>query len=306
MSLPEPLPPAAPAVEAADAAETQARAPLSWSRIFWQRFRRNRLAVAGMVVLLILYGAMAFASQLAPYDPNQLLVGPTNAGPSAEHWMGTDHLGRDLFSRVLAASRVSLNIGLLVAVVSVGIGTAVGAVAGYFGGWVDEVLMRFTEVIMTFPFLFLAITVVALFGAGFWTIVVVLGVLSWTPIARIVRASFLSLREREFVEGARAIGVPAWRIVTRHLLPNSLAPIIVFATLVVGAAILAESSLSYLGLGVQPPATSWGQLLYDGKQYMQTNLWYTFFPGLMIFITVMAINFVGDGLRDALDPRLKE
>ncbi len=276
---------------------------MTWSKLFWRRFRRRPLSMIALGILLFMYTIMIFAPYVAPYSPSEMGVGPAHATPSREHLMGTDHLGRDMFSRVVHASRISLNIGLLVVSASVTIGTVVGAVSGYFGGWTDEILMRFTEVVLTFPFLFLAIVVVTLLSPSFWNIVGILAVLTWPGIARIVRGQFLSLRERTFTEAARALGVPTPRIIFRHILPNTIAPIIVNATLGVAAAILAESGLSYLGLGVQPPDTSWGLLLSQGKAHMSLNIWYTFFPGLMIFITVLCINFLGDGLRDALDPK---
>lgn len=267
------------------------------------RFWRNRAAVAGLIILVLLGLAAAGAPWLAPFDPDEPYVGPRHARPGRPHWMGTDQIGRDLFSRVLYGSRISLAIGLLSALLATAVGVVVGIVAGFWGRWLDGLLMRFTDVMLTFPFMFLALAMVVLFEPGFWVLVWVLALISWPGMARIARAEVLALRQQEFIEGAIAVGVPTGRILWRHLLPNLTGPIVVFATLTVGSAILGESALSYLGLGI-PGTASWGQLLRDGKEYMVlNNFWYTLFPGLFIFITVLAVNFVGDGLRDALDPR---
>ncbi len=276
-------------------------------KLFWRQLRRSPLAMISLFVLLLLYAMMLAApliTQYVGYDPYQVYVGGRNEGPSAKHWFGTDHLGRDLFSRVVWGSRISLTIGLLAASVTVLVGALLGAIAGYFGGSLDNLIMRFTDVVLNFPFLFFAITIVTVIGPSFWNIVWAIGFLSWPGIARIVRGNILSLREREFILAARAMGAGAGRIIFQHLLPNTMAPIIVNATLTVAGAILAEAGLSYLGLGVQPPTPSWGNILLDGKPYLASNIWYTLFPGLFIFITVLCINFLGDGLRDALDPRL--
>jgi peptide/nickel transport system permease protein len=275
--------------------------------LFWRQLRKNRRAMIALVVLGILYLMMFFSPLIVNqigYDPHKTYVGERNEHPNAEHWFGTDHLGRDLFSRVVMGSRISLTIGLVAAAISVTIGTTVGAISGYYGGTVDNLLMRLVDVIRCFPFLFLAITVVTILSPNFFNIVVVIAILAWTGLARLVRANVLSLKERDFFCAARAVGAGTGRLVFRHLVPNTMAPVIVSATLQVAGAILAESALSYLGLGVQPPTPSWGNILMGGKPYLTSNFWYTFWPGLMIFVTVMCINFLGDGLRDALDPKI--
>jgi len=286
---------------------TQVAESRSFAKLFWRQLKRNPLVIAALVVLALLYammGASVLVDSFPPYDPSEPFVGPRLEGPSAEHWFGTDHLGRDLFSRVVVGSQISLNIGIIVALLSVSIGTFLGSLAGYFGGWLDSLIMRFTDIVINFPFLFFAITIVTILEPNFWNIVLAIGLLAWTSIARIVRANILSLREREFVLAAHSVGAPARRIIIRHILPNTIAPLIVYATLTVGVAIIAEAGLSYLGLGVQPPTPSWGNMLQQGKPYISSNIWFTLFPGLFIFASVMCINYLGDGLRDALDPKI--
>jgi len=276
-------------------------------QLFWRQLRKNRMAMAALVVLALLYLSMIFGPFIVNavgYDYKEPYVGERNEHPSISHLFGTDHLGRDLFSRVLMGSRISLTIGLIAAAISVSIGVIVGSIAGYYGGWMDQLLMRLVDVVLCFPFLFLAITIVTILSPNFFNIILIIALLSWTGIARIVRANVLSLKERDFFVSARAIGSSTSRLILRHLVPNTMAPVIVNATLQVAGAILAESGLSYLGLGVQPPTPSWGNILMGGKPYLSSNFGYTFFPGLMIFITVMCINFLGDGLRDALDPKI--
>lgn len=275
--------------------------------IFWRQLRKNRMAMVALGVLALLYLSMLFAPLIVNtvgYDYKRPYVGERNEHPNTSHLFGTDHLGRDLFSRVLMGSRISLTIGLVAAAISVTIGVTVGSIAGFYGGWMDNLLMRGVDVVICFPFLFLAITIVTILTPNFFNIIVIIALLSWTGIARIVRANVLSLKEREFFIAARAIGAGTSRLIFRHLLPNTMAPIIVSATLQVAGAILAESGLSYLGLGVQPPTPSWGNILMGGKPFLATNFFYTLWPGLMIFLTVMCINFLGDGLRDALDPKI--
>jgi len=287
--------------------EIQVAESRSFAKLFWRQLKRNPLVIAALVVLALLYAVMGTSviiDSFPRYDPSEPFVGPRLEGPSSEHWFGTDHLGRDLFSRVVVGSQISLNIGIIVALLSVSIGTFLGSLAGYFGGWLDSLIMRFTDIVINFPFLFFAITIVTILEPNFWNIVLAIGLLSWTSIARIVRANILSLREREFVLAAHSIGAPARRIIIRHILPNTVAPLIVYATLTVGIAIIAEAGLSYLGLGVQPPTPSWGNMLQQGKPYISSNIWFTLFPGLFIFISVMCVNYLGDGLRDALDPKI--
>jgi peptide/nickel transport system permease protein len=280
--------------------------------IAWRHFRRNRLAMAGLVTMLVLYVVTLITPLIAPYDPTEQgnIVLTRYLAPSSENWMGTDKFGRDIFSRVLYGARISLTIGFIAVGLGVLIGTALGAVAGYFGKTVDTVIMRFTDMMLSIPRLILLIVIVALFetttpGQAIWLVVIVLGLTGWMGVARIVRGEVLSLREREFVQAARALGMSDLRIITRHIIPNTLAPIIVYATLGIGNTILVEAGLSFLGLGVQPPTPSWGNMISDGRDALITAWWIATFPGLAIVFTVTAFNLLGDGLRDALDPRLR-
>ena len=272
-----------------------------------RHFRRNRLAMAGMVVMLLLYLVTLLTPLIAPYDPTAQgdIVLSRYLAPSAEHPMGTDKFGRDILSRVLYGARISLTIGFVAVGISVVLGLAVGALAGYFGKWTDSVLMRFTDMMLAFPRLVLLIVVIALFEPSIWLVVLVLGITGWMSVARIVRGEVLSLREREFVQAARVLGMSDARIILRHIIPNTLAPVIVYTTLGIGNTILVEASLSFLGLGVQPPTPSWGNMISDGRDALITAWWIATFPGLAIVATVTAFNLLGDGLRDALDPRLR-
>jgi peptide/nickel transport system permease protein len=272
-----------------------------------RHFRRNRMAMGGMIVMFVLYAVTLLAPLIAPYDPIAQgdIVLSRYLGPSSEHLMGTDKFGRDIFSRVLYGARISLTIGFVAVAISVTFGTLVGALAGYFGKWTDTTLMRFTDMMLSFPRLVLLIVVIALFEPSIWLVVVVLGLTGWMSVARIVRGEVLSLREREFVQAARVLGMTDWRIILRHVIPNTLAPVIVYTTLGIGNTILVEASLSFLGLGVQPPTPSWGNMISDGRDALVTAWWIATFPGLAIVLTVTAFNLLGDGLRDALDPRLR-
>jgi peptide/nickel transport system permease protein len=278
----------------------------SYLKMVWRRFRRHKLAMAGLAILTVMYLIAIFAPLLAthPYDQ----VAPTRAlrPPGREYWLGSDRIGRDIYSRIIWGSRISLSVGFVAAGVSVAIGTLIGATAGYFGGRVDDVFMRFTEVVMAFPTIFLLLTIIAIVKRSIFNIMLIIGVTSWPSLARIVRGQVLSLREQEFTDAARALGVSDGRIIFRHILPNTLAPIIVSATLRIGGAILTESGLSFLGLGVPEPVPSWGSILNNGRTWLRQAPWITTFPGIFIFLTVLAFNYVGDGLRDALDPRLKQ
>jgi peptide/nickel transport system permease protein len=272
----------------------------------WRRFRRHKAGMVGLVILLIEIVIAILAPVLIPrglaIDPSPLnILEP----PSAEHWLGTDEVGRDIFARLIYASRISLAIGFLAVAVAIVVGTSLGALAGYFGGWVDTVLMRLTDAILSIPALFFLIVLSVTLGPSVRTMIIVIGLLSWMELARIIRASVLSLKRREFVEAAHTIGARSPQIIARHILPNTLAPIVVAATLGVGNALLTEASVSYLGLGVQPPEPSWGNMLYNAQSYFFNAPWITLYPGFMILITVLCINFIGDGLRDALDPRMK-
>jgi peptide/nickel transport system permease protein len=272
-------------------------------RSAWARFLRHRLAVVGTVIVLGISLAAIFAPFLTPYDPDRSRLQSIFEPPSLGHPMGTDDLGRDQLTRVLYGGRVSIAIGLLSMLLSVSLGTLIGALAGYYGGALDNVLMRLTDLVISFPRLFVLILLVSLLGHGISTIIVVIGALSWMHIARLVRAAILSLKQKEFVEAARSCGAGSSRIINRHLLPNAMGPIVVAATLDMARAIVTESGLSYLGLGVQPPTATWGTMLRNAQDPMASAPWTAFFPGFMIFLMVMATNFMGDGLRDALDPR---
>ena len=274
-----------------------------WLMAF-ERFRAHRPAVLGVLVLSLLAIVCAAASLISPYDPDKTQLLSLYEAPSLRHPFGTDDLGRDLATRILYGGRVSLTIGLLAVTVAITVGTLVGVLAGYYGGFLDSLLMRFVDAMYSFPRLFLLILFGVFFkGMTVGVIILVLGLLSWLTTSRLVRATFLSLKQREFVEAARGVGARDRRIIFRHILPNSLAPIIVAGTLGVGAAIIAESTLSFLGLGIQPPTSSWGNMLNHATTDMDKAPWIAFFPGFFIFLAVMSINFIGDGLRDALDPR---
>lgn len=280
--------------------------PSIW-RLAWRRFRRHK---AGLVALVILTLEVLVAILAPVLIPRELAIDPAPLqilqNPSSAHWLGTDEVGRDIFARLIYASRISLSIGFLAVVVAIFVGATVGALAGYFGGWIDNVLMRCTDAILSIPALFFLIVLSVTLGPSVRTMIVAIGLLSWMELARIIRANVLSLKRREFVEAAQTIGAPGPRIIARHILPNTLAPIVVAATLGVGNALLTEASVSYLGLGVQPPEPSWGNMLYNAQSYFFNAPWITLYPGVMILITVLCINFVGDGLRDALDPRMKD
>jgi peptide/nickel transport system permease protein len=269
--------------------------------LIWRDFKRHYPAVAGLVVIVIMIAVALLGPHLAPSDwAEQNLRGRLMA-PSLSHPMGTDDLGRDVFSRVLVGSRASLSVAFVAVAILIIIGVLVGMVAGYYRS-LDGPLMRTVDVFMSVPNIFLILTIVALFGPGLRNTMLVIGFTAWMGTARLVRGQFLSLREKEFIEAARAVGVGNARIILRHMMPNTVSVIIVQATLFISYAIITESLLSYLGLGVQPPNASWGNILSSGRNFMREAWWMTVFPGLAIFVTVLAFNFVGDGLRDALDP----
>jgi len=278
----------------------------TWGQAVWRRFRRHRLAMLGAVILIGMYLIAILAPWLAPYSYSQVDTSRRLEAPSAEHLMGMDNIGRDVLSRVIWGSRISLSVGFVAAGVAVFIGTLVGATAGYFGGRVDNVLMRITDVVMSFPVFFLLLTIIAVVERSIFNIMLVIGLTAWPGLARLVRGEILSLKEREFTEAARALGAADARVLFRHLLPNAMAPIIVSATLRIGGAILSESGLSFLGLGVPEPYPSWGSVLNSGRRFLRPAPWITTFPGLFIFLTVLSFNFVGDGLRDALDPKMDQ
>ena len=284
-------------------AELGLRGHASHWRQALERFVAHRLAVASMAVLLLLVVLVLVGPVLSPYSPEHTNLNLRYEPPSLAHAMGTDSLGRDLLTRIMFGGRVSLTIGVLAMTVAITLGVLVGGLAGFYGGVADVVLMRFVDMMLSFPRLFLLILFSVFLGGRFLTVVLLLGGLSWMGVSRLIRASFLSLKERQYVEAARALGVPDLQIMLRHMLPNALAPIIVAATLGIATAIIAESTLSFLGLGIQPPTPSWGNMLKDAQTDMVVAPWTAVFPGLAIFVAVVAINFIGDGLRDALDPR---
>lgn len=271
-----------------------------------RRFMRNRAAMVGLSVLILLYLVALLAPILASQPLDFIDIPSRNLPPNWSHPLGTDSLGRDLLSRMIWGSRISLSVGFVAMGMAVTIGTVVGAVAGYYGGsWIDLLLMRIAEAIDLIPVFFLLITIVSVVRPSIFNIMLVIGLTSWPSMAQIVRGQFLSLRQREFTEASKALGATDARLIFRHILPNAVAPIIVSVTLRIGGAILTESGLSFLGLGTPPPQTSWGQLLAAGRQSLQHTPWLAMWPGLAILVTVLSFNFVGDGLRDALDPKMK-
>jgi peptide/nickel transport system permease protein len=276
------------------------------SHIAWRQLRKNRLALAGGAVVILLGAVALCAPLLAPYDPAAYDVKQILLAPGPQHWFGTDQLGRDVLSRMLYGARISMAVGFVSVGIAVLLGTLIGTLAGYYGGRVDELLMRFVDLMLNFPRLFLLLTLIALLRPSIWVIMAVIGFTGWMGLARLVRGEILSLREREFVQGARALGAADARIMVKHILPNALVPVLVSATLGVAGAILTESGLSFLGLGVQPPTPSWGNILIDGKANIEIAWWLSAFPGLAILATVLAYNLLGEGLRDALDPRLRQ
>ncbi len=277
-----------------------------FARLLAQRLRANKLAMAGLALVAALAAAALAAPWVAPHDPTAIDARIILAGPSAEHWLGTDDLGRDVLSRMIYGARISLAVGFVSVGIAVLIGTALGACAGYFGGIADAFVMRFVDIMLCFPSTFLILAVIAFIGPSIWNVMFVIGVTGWMGVCRLVRAEFLSLRERDFVVAARALGASDARLIFRHILPNAMAPVLVAAVLGVAGAILTESGLSFLGLGVQPPTPSWGNILTAGKDNIDVAWWLSFFPGIAITLTMLGYNMLGEGLRDALDPRLSE
>lgn len=278
----------------------------------WLRFRRNKLAMAGLVMVVTVVLVAIFAAWISPYDPLKQLIWSEGkavrlASPSMKHWFGTDLYGRDILSRIFFGARISLQIGIFAMLVSLFVGITLGALAGYMGKWVDDLISWVINVVFAFPFLLFVLAVVSVFkNPSLVVIYVAIGMVNWVSIARVVRAQFISLREREFVEAARALGIPQWRIIFVHILPNALAPVIIQATLGMGSIIMTEAGLAFLGFGAQPPTPSWGLMISEGQKYLgQGQWWWAVFPGLAIMYTVLAFNFLGDGFRDALDVRLK-
>ncbi|MFC9773909.1 oligopeptide ABC transporter permease [Paenibacillus chitinolyticus] len=286
-----------------DTAETEAEpdSPRPWRQAL-RKFRRHKLAAAGSVVTLLLIAAALLAPAIVPYDPKEV-TGVFSAAPSAEHWLGTDQVGRDVFSRLVYATRVSLIVGFASVFLYVTFGTLVGLVSGYFGGWLDMAIMRITDMFMAFPFLMVILVVVAVLGSDMRTIILVLALFSWPGVARLIRGSVLTIKRLDYVRAGIALGYGTPRILLQHVLPNAAGPVIVQATFGVASAIMSEAGLSFLGMGVQPPTASWGNMLTDAQSLtvLTEQPWLWIPPGAMILLVVLSINFVGDGLRDALD-----
>lgn len=277
--------------------------PRTYRELVVSRFVRHRMAMVGAILLAIILALVLLGQPVSPYDPHDVDIHNVLLPPSVEHPLGTDDLGRDEASRILSGGRVSLAVGLIASMVSVLIGCTVGGISGFYGGFVDNFLMRVTDSVLCFPWLFTMMIFAAIFGKGLLSISVAVGLLAWPIIGRIVRASFLSIKQEDFIVAAYSVGATDLSIMFRHILPNSMGPILVAATLLIGEAMMYESALSYLGLGIQPPTASWGNMLSLAQNQLRTAPWLSLFPGLMIFLSVLSINLVGDGLRDALDPR---
>ncbi|HAF01543.1 MAG TPA: peptide ABC transporter permease [Methylophilaceae bacterium] len=263
----------------------------------------NPLAMAGFIIIMGVFLLAMLAPLISPYDPDEINVKAILLAPSMQHWMGTDGLGRDVLSRMLYGGQISLLVGLVAVGISTAIGIVLGALSGYYKGWVDTLIMRLVDVMLSIPSFFLILAVIAFLEPSIINIMIVIGLTSWMGVTRLVRAEFLSLSEREFVQASRTLGAKDARLIFTHLLPNSLTPIIVSSVLGVASAVLMESGLSFLGLGVQAPQASWGNILTDGKEYIQFAWWLSLYPGMAILITVLGYNLLGEGLRDALDPR---
>lgn len=277
------------------------------SQLAWKKLLQNKLAIFGAVILLLILASAVFAPWIAPYDIRDIDLFNIESGPSAQHLLGTDDLGRDVFSRLVYGGRVSMAVGLLASLSQIILGTLAGAIAGYFGGVIDSFIMRTADVIMCFPFFLVAIALASFVGPSMKNIIIIMAVIYWTNVARIVRGEVLSLKKREYIDAARTFGLNSWEIIIHHIVPNVAATVTVYATLAIANGILTEAALSFLGLGVKPTVPSWGNMLSAAQsmRVLQKQWWLWVPPGLMVLLTVMAINFLGDGLRDALDPKLK-
>jgi peptide/nickel transport system permease protein len=285
--------------------EAAAAAHESYWMAAWRRLRRHRLAMVGLGIIVAIILLAIFAPVVSPQDPLAIDYAHTAVPPGVGgHLLGTDAVGRDILSRLIYGTRISLQVGIVAVGIASSLGTAVGLAAGYHGGVIDSILMRAVDVFLAFPVIVLAIAIIAVLGPSLINVIIALGLVAWTTYARVVRGQVLVLRELDFVQAARAIGTSDGKIIVRHILPNALAPIIVLATVGMAAAIIAEAALSFLGLGVQPPTPSWGTMLNEGRAFLRTAPHISTFPGLAIMLTVLGFNFLGDGLRDALDPRL--
>lgn len=280
---------------------------LTPSKIAWNKLKRNKLAVFGTIVLILLFLLSIVAPIISPYGRDTVDLLNIESAPTAKHILGTDELGRDIFTRLIYGGQVSLSVGVFATLIQLAIGITLGAIAGYFGGITDKIIMRFVDIVMCFPFLVIAITIASILGPSIWNVMIVIGILGWPKIARIVRAEILSLKEREFIEAAKALGLDSKDIILKHIIHNIYAPIIVYGTLGIAQGILSEASLSFLGLGVKQPQPSWGNMLSAAQnmRVLQSEWWLWIPPGLFVFLTIISINFLGDGLRDALDPKTK-
>lgn len=285
-------------------ASFKTRKPRSLWRVAWKRLSKNKLALLGLGIVIFFVLVAIFAPYITPYPWNEVDLSRALQPPSWKHLLGTDEFGRDIFSRIIYGTRVSLQFAFFAQLISISIGTLLGLIAGFYGGWMDDLIMRVVEILFAFPFLLFVIAVVSTLGTGIQNLYLAVALIGWAGVSRIVRGQVLSLRERDFVVGAHAIGASIWRILFRHILPNALSPIIIEATLGVGGMIMLEAGLSFLGLGVQAPTPSWGSMVQAGLAYMRSCWWYPIAPGIVIMIVVFGFNLLGDGLRDALDPRL--
>lgn len=273
--------------------------------VFWQRFLKNKMALAGSIIVLTFFAVSLLAPWIAPYDPGAIDLKLVLMSPSAAHLLGTDQLGRDVLSRMIWGAKISLKVGFTATGLAIFIGTILGAIAGFYGRWIDAAIMRFVDIMLCFPTFFLILAVIAFLEPSIWNIMIVIGLTGWMGITRLVRADVASLRERDFVLAARGIGASDLRIILIHILPNAMASVLVAATLGVAGAILTESALSFLGIGVQPPTPSWGNILTAGKDNIDIAWWLSLYPGLAILLTVLGYNLLGEGIRDSLDPRLR-
>lgn len=289
----------------ADAANALAGTSRTRFQMFWREFARNRGALVGMTMFALLVAMIVFAPFVTRYDPLEPNFSARFAPPSAEHWFGTDRNGRDIFTRVVYGGRISLQVGLIAVAIGAVLGTLLGLISGFYGGWVDNALMRFMDFVLAMPGILLAITIVFALGPSLTNVMIAVGFASMPQYARVVRASVLSAKQLPYVEAARANGAGDTIVMGRHILPNVFAPVLVLATLGLGSAVLSVAALSFLGLGAAPPTPEWGVLISDGRGVLRRSWWVATFPGLAIMVTVLAVNLIGDGLRDALDPRLR-
>ena len=280
---------------------------LTPAKITWNKLKRNKLAVFGTIILSLLILLSIIAPIISPYGRDTVDLLNIESVPTAKHILGTDELGRDIFTRIIYGGQVSLSVGVLATIIQLAIGITLGAIAGYFGGIADKIIMRFVDIIMCFPFMVIAITIASILGPSIWNVMIIIGILGWPKIARIVRAEILSLKEREFIEAAKALGLDSKDIILKHIIHNIYAPIIVYGTLGIAQGILSEASLSFLGMGVKQPQPSWGNMLSAAQnmRVLQSEWWLWVPPGLLVFLTIISINFLGDGLKDALDPKIK-